>query len=541
MRIFSTRSRRRLMVAIAPMAVAGLLLVVLPTAEAADSNSLLTWTKLAPGTSPPARFDAAMAFDTANDTAVLYGGLGGTTDTTVLGDTWVFDGTAWAEEAPANGPPPLAAASMAYDSVNNRLLLFGGKTAGGAVSSQTWSWDGTKWTLVPQPAGLGSPPARYGASVADDTVAGVDVLFGGIGSAGTALGDTWSWNGSAWTQLAKAPAPAPTARTGAAMTFDAARGDIVLFGGASTGSGGTTSGLQADTWTFDGTNWTQQTPGSGPPARTAAAFGFDLGSGNSILFGGVGGPSGTTTLGDTWLWNGFAWSTSLPITQVPSLNPPARSGASIATEPVSDRVIMFGGKSANPGGADGGALGDTWGSGTAQQLPSATTTTVAGGPSSTPGSTTSTTRPRTSQSSTSTTQPAAPDARPSLLVDATTVHRGDDVRVSGNGFAPFAVVTITLHSVPMVVGTTVADAQGSFAVSVTVPSNAPTGPHQLRATGPAVAGGQVMPAVPLSIIAPSSGNHWLLPLLMVLLTLALAAGAGVVLVASTRWRQPSTS
>jgi hypothetical protein len=45
-----------------------------------------------------------------------------------------------------------------------------------------------------------SPPARYGASMSYDQATGDAVLFGGVGSSGSYLGDTWTWNGTTWTQ-----------------------------------------------------------------------------------------------------------------------------------------------------------------------------------------------------------------------------------------------------------------------------------------------------------------------------------------------------
>ena len=46
------------------------------------------------------------------------------------------------------------------------------------------------------------------------------------------------------------PATSPSARGGSAMAYDAARGRVVLFGGADVD--GTPLG---DTWTWDGTTW----------------------------------------------------------------------------------------------------------------------------------------------------------------------------------------------------------------------------------------------------------------------------------------------
>ncbi len=65
--------------------------------------------------------------------------------------------------------------------------------------------------------------------MAYDTATGDLVLFGGGGSAGRLLDDTWTWNGSAWTE--HHPAKHPAARYGTSMAYDATARGVVLFGG----------------------------------------------------------------------------------------------------------------------------------------------------------------------------------------------------------------------------------------------------------------------------------------------------------------------
>ena len=48
--------------------------------------------------------------------------------------------------------------------------------------------------------------------------------------------------------------------------------------------------LSADTWTWNGTTWTQQThqsPGTGPESRYVASMAFDSATGQLVLFGGA--------------------------------------------------------------------------------------------------------------------------------------------------------------------------------------------------------------------------------------------------------------
>ncbi len=549
MRQFPTRSRLTTRGAASLVALAAALAVIVlavPSADAgsaansADSGALLTWSRATPGVAPPSRLHAAVALDPAHSTTVLFGGRSGGR---VLNDTWTWDGSSWTAHHPANSPPPLESASMAFDSIGPRILLFGGIGSDGNATSGTWSWDGTNWTAI-VPATAPAPPARYAASMAADAVTGTDVLFGGLSVPGSPLGDTWSWDGSRWTQnlpdsASSAPAlpsgtsapaaqpPAPSPRSAAAMTFDATRGVVLLFGGA------TATDNRADTWTWDGKGWSPQTPATSPPARNDAALAFDNSTQNAVLFGGT---SGNTVFGDTWMWNGANWSTSLPLSLLPLLNPPARRGASMAAGPGAHRVVLFGGET---GGIVASILGDTWNVATlATGPPTTTPTTPAGSSPSTVGPAPPTTgglaAPLTTRPAPPATRPPPP--RPSLGVTSSSVHRGQPVTVSGSGFAPGAVVTITFRSAPVVVGTATADAEGRFTAVVSVPSALSNGTHHIEAMGKTSSGEQAVLTAMVRITPPGVRTSWLLVAFMVALTVLLAAGAGLVLTASTRWR-----
>src|SRR5882672_10594794 len=63
-------------------------------------------------------------------------------------------------------------------------------------------------------------------AMAYDSARGVTVLFGGAG--GVFNGETWEWNGTAWSRrVVSSPSP----RDGHAMAYDSARHVTVLFGG----------------------------------------------------------------------------------------------------------------------------------------------------------------------------------------------------------------------------------------------------------------------------------------------------------------------
>jgi hypothetical protein len=147
---------------------------------------------------------------------------------------------------------------MAYDRATRTMLLFGGQSGG--YLGDTWSWNGTTWTRLSPPA---SPPVDGGWSMAYDPATATVLLFGGVRSDRTpasamspvtALGDTWSWNGTTWTKLS--PATSPTARYGASMAYDPATKAMLLYGNAfdpnPVPAGEEYDGKFNDTWTLKG-------------------------------------------------------------------------------------------------------------------------------------------------------------------------------------------------------------------------------------------------------------------------------------------------
>jgi hypothetical protein len=139
---------------------------------------------------------------------------------------------------------------MAYDAARQQVVLFGGGDPNPV--GDTWTWDGTDWT---ERSPVHTPSPRWYSNMAFDPAAGRVVLFGGV-VGGDYLGDTWTWNGSDWTQ--RTPAHSPPARWAAPTATNASGDGVVVFGGA----GHPPDLLLADTWTWNGTDWTAQTAAS---------------------------------------------------------------------------------------------------------------------------------------------------------------------------------------------------------------------------------------------------------------------------------------
>src|SRR5262245_47897547 len=102
----------------------------------------LAW---APSHRLPPRSSSAVAYDSARERVVLFGGSAAHQE---LADTWEWDGSAWIHRQPSTSPPARFAHCMAYDSARRRVVLFGGRDANSALLNDTWEWDGTDWTQV---------------------------------------------------------------------------------------------------------------------------------------------------------------------------------------------------------------------------------------------------------------------------------------------------------------------------------------------------------------------------------------------------------
>jgi hypothetical protein len=74
------------------------------------------------------------------------------------------------------------------------------------------------------------PSTRAGHALGFDSIRERVVLFGGTDGGSTPLADTWEWDGTEWTQMADT---GPSGRVGHAMTFDSKIKRVVLFGGFS--------------------------------------------------------------------------------------------------------------------------------------------------------------------------------------------------------------------------------------------------------------------------------------------------------------------
>jgi hypothetical protein len=136
---------------------------------------------------------------------------------------------------------------MVFDPARRRSVLFGGST--GTASDETWSWDGSRWTLVAR-----APGRRFNPAMAYDATTGRIVVFGGWNGS-TRLGDLMELRDDAWQSLS---AQGPSPRNHATVTYDTRRRRLLLFGGHDG------QRVFGDMWAFGGGSWRELM--SMPPA-----------------------------------------------------------------------------------------------------------------------------------------------------------------------------------------------------------------------------------------------------------------------------------
>lgn len=154
---------------------------------------------------PGDTFMPGLAYDPTDGYVVYFGGVSGNGHD-YLG-SWKWQGGVWTNITSwsASSPHPRVVGGLTWDATDGYLLLFGGDflncTMGGPNCengvldwfNDTWSFIGGNWTKLTPPV---SPSPRSDSGMAFDTIDQEVLLFGGqYQPAGTLFGDnqTWTW------------------------------------------------------------------------------------------------------------------------------------------------------------------------------------------------------------------------------------------------------------------------------------------------------------------------------------------------------------
>jgi PKD repeat protein len=268
------------------------------------------WTNLTNGTTPHARYGAAMAYDPLAGYLLLFGGAYGPYGANSggsgadLNDTWILVNGSWENITSTAGPapPPRAFASLTYDRADGFMLLAGGQaTKSGSPCDlacfDTWKFSNGLWSPL-----AASTPQVYGFSAVYDSTAGFVLgITWWLGSSGNPGGGaTYGYLGGNWTEIGHNKT---TNKTGVSPNFwypslvnDPALGGVVMYGGQDWGGA-----PYSETWVYAAGNWTDLTGNLSllPPATPYPAASFDNSSQVTVLT-----DAGTKGVGGTWTFNG---------------------------------------------------------------------------------------------------------------------------------------------------------------------------------------------------------------------------------------------
>ncbi|MFW9786069.1 MAG: Kelch repeat-containing protein [Candidatus Thorarchaeota archaeon] len=334
----------------------------------------------------PRRGNPGMAYDNESDLIVIFGGWNTTAPPSNAwkNDTWVFDYNTdtYTRKDPSIAPHGRAEPGLAYDSVRDQMVLFGGMEYFDLSLrlNDTWTYDvdTDTWTeILPASA----PSARRAHDMVYDIESDRMIVFGGEDGAG--LNDTWAFNAGTGVWQKMSPTSAPPARFGHRMSYDIESDRVILFGGRVFES----NDFFYDTWAYDfnSDSWENLTDTVHPSARGVPSISYDSESDKLVLFGGS---DSSTAHGDTWT---FDYNTATWEEQSPSASPSARSRHGSAYDWESDKVIIYGGTTGSYNSNNQVSSGKTW----AYDLNSNTWTEINFPPVSSTTTSTSTTTPTT--------------------------------------------------------------------------------------------------------------------------------------------------
>jgi N-acetylneuraminic acid mutarotase len=309
------------------------------------------WTDLAPtGDVPSARSGHAAIYNLAAQKMLIFGGWNADSS---FNETWSYDSAlnTWTNLIPTGSLPAARAQhQMVYDSVNGKVIMFGGLVApAGAQLGDTWAYDpvANTWANL-NPTG-DVPEARDSHSMVFDSATGQVILFGGWSDGtSTHVNDTWAYDPAAntWTNL-EPTGDVPTVRGGQCMIYDQDQDRVILFGGWDE------STYFNDIYAYDpnANTWTNLNPaGDVPSVRYGHKMVYDPTAGTVVLFGGY---NLISEFDDTWAYDPVSntWTDLYPAGTAPA----ARDSHSLIYDPAADKLILFGGY------VDGAAdLQDTW-------------------------------------------------------------------------------------------------------------------------------------------------------------------------------------
>ena len=216
------------------------------------------WRSYSSSQAPKDRYYPSLAYDQVNQKILLFGGYNYDTEEE-FGDTWLYDPNthSWQEVIVSQSPPPSWAFRATTDFKRKVVILHSPEA--------TWEWDGLKWTKTST-----SGPKYYYGNLAYYPNLQKTIFFGGYQyPADVCKNETWSYDGYNWQKLSVVNSPEK--RCDSVLVFDSNIQKIVLFGGSNE-----YYDIFNDLWAFDGSAWSKMTYcGKSPEGYYDLLGGFD--------------------------------------------------------------------------------------------------------------------------------------------------------------------------------------------------------------------------------------------------------------------------
>ncbi|HLY76831.1 MAG TPA: hypothetical protein VKT21_02995, partial [Thermoplasmata archaeon] len=302
-----------------------------------------TWHLYSTSQAPSARLGAGLAFAADRSELVLFG-AGGYLGSYAfycsacvsLNDTWVLGSGSWLRQN-LHSPPWTYVGSPLVEWTNGTLLEFG---------NPMWQFAQGNWSLAapPWPAAGTYPLMVY------DAQDGYVLLLNEEGI-NYQVSTTWTFQNGLWTNITAQQRERPTLGYSVAAADDLADGYVLLF-----------NGDQNATWKFSGGFWTKLSPTRSPPDLSGESMTYDAADGFVLLFGGTDCQPVSWSIycqwyNDTWSYSGGAWT---ELVSSGGRLPAGRSFAGLDFDPALGAVVLFGGVHCDKGLPDCTALNDTW-------------------------------------------------------------------------------------------------------------------------------------------------------------------------------------
>lgn len=327
------------------------------------------WNQLKPALLPACANEAAMTWQSSNNTILLTGGVCAASEATE--DTYEWDGTNWTKIELTLFAGRYLGSALTFDPDRQNAVLFGGAPATGVLLAGTYTYANKMWSAI---GDLAYPVPRSLFTFVTDPVRNVIYLYGGVNDSTTFFdfwiyqngqfrprfdtsqpldctlpisafdtdrqklvtfcsgSATWEFDGKTWTQF-DATKTAPPPHRWSSLAYDQTLKKIVFFGGYD-------SNYLDQTWTFDGTAWTQVKKNP-PPPRSHTAMWYDPILKKTVIYGGIGrlnAQDKLTRFSDMWSFDGTGWTEIKP-----TITPGMRYGAQVAVDPKTNHAIVFGG------------------------------------------------------------------------------------------------------------------------------------------------------------------------------------------------------